>query len=151
MKLCTIDFLEAGSYVGLKSLVKTHSLFNMDLIFDIFPNKIIPFDYDTYFSSGMECILTATNALTGKAEYLSEKSDRQRLMTICRASSSLPVVSPIVDVDGIPMVDGGVRFRAHSQGPARRGEEACYHSHKTGGLPESACEEDAENGSDHVS
>ena len=108
MKLCTIDFLEAGSYVGLKSLVKTHSLFNMDLIFDIFPNKIIPFDYDTYFSSGMECILTATNALTGKAEYLSEKSDRQRLMTICRASSSLPVVSPIVDVDGIPMVDGGV-------------------------------------------
>lgn len=84
MKLCTIDFLEAGSYVGLKSLVKTHSLFNMDLIFDIFPNKIIPFDYDTYFSSGMECILTATNALTGKAEYLSEKSDRQRLMTICR-------------------------------------------------------------------
>ena len=59
MKLCTIDFLEAGSYVGLKSLVKTHSLFNMDLIFDIFPNKIIPFDYDTYFSSGMECILTA--------------------------------------------------------------------------------------------
>ena len=81
MKLCTIDFLEAGSYVGLKSLVKTHSLFNMDLIFDIFPNKIIPFDYDTFFSSGMECILTATNALTGKAEYLSEKSDRQRLMT----------------------------------------------------------------------
>ena len=108
MKLCTIDFLEAGSYVGLKSLVKTHSLFNMDLIFDIFPNKIIPFDYDTFFSSGMECILTATNALTGKAEYLSEKSDRQRLMTICRASSSLPVVSPIVDVDGTPMVDGGV-------------------------------------------
>ena len=44
MKTCTIDFLEAGSYVGMKSLIKTHSLFNMDLIFDLFPNKIIPFD-----------------------------------------------------------------------------------------------------------
>ena len=108
MKLCTIDFLEAGSYIGLRSLVKTHSLFNMDLIFDIFPNKIIPFDYDTYFSSGIECVLTATNALTGKAAYLTEDQDRQRLMAICRASSSLPVVSPLVKVDDIPMSDGGV-------------------------------------------
>lgn len=106
--MCTIDFLEAGSYIGLRSLVKTHSLFNMDLIFDIFPNKIIPFDYDTYFSSGIECVLTATNALTGKAAYLTETQDRQRLMAICRASSSLPVVSPLVKVDNIPMSDGGV-------------------------------------------
>ena len=28
---------------GLKSLIRTHSLFNMDLIFDVFPNKLIPF------------------------------------------------------------------------------------------------------------
>lgn len=108
MKTCTIDFLEAGSYVGLKYLVRNHSLFNMDLIFDIFPNKIIPFDYDTYFSSGRTCILTATNCLTGKAAYLAETKDRIRLMNACRASSSLPVVSPMVEVDGIPMLDGGI-------------------------------------------
>ena len=108
MKVCTIDFLEAGSYIGLKSLIRTHSLFNMDLIFDVFPNKLIPFDYDTYFSSGTTCILTATNCLTGKAAYLTENSDRQRLMAICRASSSLPIVSRMVDVDGVPMLDGGL-------------------------------------------
>lgn len=109
MKTCTIDFLEAGSYVGLKYLLKNHSLFNMDLIFDVFPNKIIPFDYDTFFSSGQTCILTATNCLTGKAVYLTEnKGDRIRLMNACRASSSLPIVSPMVEMDGIPMLDGGV-------------------------------------------
>ena len=109
MKTCTIDFLEAGSYVGLKYLVKNHSLFNMDMIFDVFPNKIIPFDYDTYFSSGQTCILTATNCLTGKAAYLMEKGgDRVKLMNACRASSSLPIVSPMVEVDGVPMLDGGV-------------------------------------------
>lgn len=109
MKTCTIDFLEAGSYVGLKYLVKNHSLFNMDLIFDVFPNKIIPFDYDTYFSSGQTCILTATNCLTGKAAYLVENGgDRAKLMNACRASSSLPIVSPMVEVDGVPMLDGGV-------------------------------------------
>ena len=108
MKVCTIDFLEAGSYIGLRSLIRNHSLFNMDLIFDVFPNKLIPFDYETYFSSGTECILTATNCLTGKAAYLSETSDRQRLMQICRASSSLPVISQMVNVDGVPMLDGGL-------------------------------------------
>lgn len=108
MKTCTIDFLEAGSYVGLRNLVKNHSLFNMDLIFDIFPNKIIPFDYDTFFSSGRTCILTATNCLTGKAAYLTERKSRERLMAACRASASLPIVSPMVNVDGIPMLDGGV-------------------------------------------
>ena len=108
MKVCTIDFLEAGSYVGLRPMLRTHSLFDMDLIFDVFPNKIIPFDYDTYFSSGTTCILTATNCLTGKAAYLTETSNKERLMAICRASSSLPVVSQMVYVDGIPMMDGGL-------------------------------------------
>ncbi len=108
MKVCTIDFLEAGSYVGLRPMLRTHSLFDMDLIFDVFPNKLIPFDYDTYFSSGTTCILTATNCLTGKAAYLTETSDKKRLMDICRASSSLPVVSRMVYVDGVPMLDGGL-------------------------------------------
>lgn len=108
MKTCTIDFLEAGSYVGIRQLIRNHSLFNMDLIFDLFPNKIIPFDYDTYFASGQTCIMATTNCLTGKAAYLTETKDRERLMAICRASSSLPIVSPMVEVDGIPMLDGGV-------------------------------------------
>ena len=109
MKTCTIDFLEAGSYVGIKYLLKNHSLFNMDLIFDVFPNKIIPFDYDTFFSSKQTCILTATNCFTGRPAYLTENcGNRIRLMNACRASSSLPIVSPMGGVDGISMLDGGV-------------------------------------------
>lgn len=107
-KKCTIDYLAAGSYVGLKYLIRNHSLFNMELIFDIFPNTIFPFDYDRFFRSPQTCILTATNCLTGEAAYLQEKESRERLMQICRASSSLPIVSPMVYVDGVPMLDGGV-------------------------------------------
>ena len=40
--------------------------------------------------------------------YLSEKKEKQRALDIVRASSSLPYVSKIVDVDGIPMLDGGI-------------------------------------------
>lgn len=40
--------------------------------------------------------------------YMSENHDRQRALDIVRASSSLPFVSKIVRVDGIPMLDGGI-------------------------------------------
>ena len=52
--------------------------------------------------------MVVTNCLTGESEYLSEKKDRKRLLDICRASSSIPGVSPMVEIDGTPYVDGGV-------------------------------------------
>lgn len=107
-KECMIDYLRDGSYAGLKYMIKKRSLFDMDLIFDIFPNSEIPFDYKTFFESDQTCILTVTNCLTGKAEYLSEKKNKKRIMAICRASSSIPLAAPVVMVDNIPMMDGGM-------------------------------------------
>ena len=39
---------------------------------------------------------------------MTEDSDRQRLMKICRASCSMPLICPMVNVDGIPYLDGGL-------------------------------------------
>ena len=75
---------------------------NMDLIFDKYPNELFPFDFDTYFNSEIHCELVTTNCITGKAEYMTEDHDRDRLMKICRASSSMPLLTPIVNVDGMP-------------------------------------------------
>ena len=44
----------------------------------------------------------------GHAEYLSEKEDAKRMTAIVKASSSLPYVAQITEVDGIPMLDGGI-------------------------------------------
>ena len=52
--------------------------------------------------------MVTTNCLTGGAMYLTEKNDKQRTLDLVRASSSLPFVSKIVNVDGIPMLDGGI-------------------------------------------
>ena len=106
---CMIPTDKSGSYYyGFRKFVKERSLMNMDLIFDIFPNQIYPFDYETYFQSEIECELVATNCLTGKAEYFKEKSEKERLMKICRASSSMPLVTPIVKIDDVPYLDGGL-------------------------------------------
>ena len=106
---CMIPTDKSGQYIyGVRKFVKEKSLMNMDLIFDKYPNELLPFDYDTYFQSETTCEIVTTNCETGKAEYLQEKSDRQRLMKICRASCSLPLITPIVNVDNVPYVDGGL-------------------------------------------
>ena len=92
----------------------------MDMVFDKYPNEIFPFVFDTYFSSEMTCEIVTTNCLTGKAEYMTEDSSRDRLMKICRASSSMPLVCPIVNVDGVPYLDGGLADSI----PVKRAQES---------------------------
>ena len=99
---------EYNYYYGFRKFIKEKSLMDMDMVFDRYPNEIFPFDYDTYFSSDIECEIVTTNCVTGRAEYMTEDSDRQRLMKICRASCSMPLICPMVNVDGIPYLDGGL-------------------------------------------
>lgn len=81
---------------------------NMDLIFDKYPKELLPFDFETYFNSEINCQIVTTNCLTGKAEYMTEDSDNDRLMKLCRASSSMPLLTPIVNIDNVPYLDGGL-------------------------------------------
>lgn len=99
---------EYSYYYGFTKLIKEKSLLDMDMVFDKYPNELFPFDYDTYFSSPTECEIVATNCETGEAQYLTERKSKERLMKICRASSSMPLISPIVNVDGVPYLDGGL-------------------------------------------
>lgn len=99
---------EYNYYSGVRKFIKEKSLLDMDLIFDKYPNELFPFDYETYFASEMECEIVTTNCETGEAEYMKEREDKERLMRMCRASSSMPLVSPMVNIDGIPYLDGGL-------------------------------------------
>ncbi len=103
-----IDLMEKYHYVGLRYLLTQKCIMDFKLLFEEFPEKIIPYDYDRYFSNPDRFVMVTTNCLTGKAEYLEEKSSSARVMDIVRASSSLPFVSPITYVDGMPMLDGGI-------------------------------------------
>lgn len=95
-------------YYGIRKLIREKSVMNMDLIFDKFPNEILPFDYETYFNSETECEIVTTNCITGKAEYMKERKEKERLMKICRASCSMPLATPIVNVEEVPYLDGGL-------------------------------------------
>ena len=108
-RMSNIDMLVKYDYIGLRHLVTQGCIFDPELLYDRFPNELIPYDYDTYFASPSTFEMVVTNCNTGRAEYLTEKDgNRQRLLDICRASSSLPYVSQIINVDGQPYLDGGI-------------------------------------------
>jgi len=107
-RVSNIEYLAKYKYIGLRHLVTQGCIFDQKLLYDDFPNLLLPFDYDTYFSNPDVFEMVTTNCNTGRACYLTEKSDRQRLLDVVRASSSLPYVSKIVNVDGEPMLDGGI-------------------------------------------
>ena len=103
-----IDLMDKYHYVGFKYLLTQGCIMDYKLLFEDFPEMIIPYDYDAYFSNPTRFVMVTTNCLTGKAEYLEEKSSADRVMSIVRASSSLPFVTKITYVDGVPMLDGGI-------------------------------------------
>ena len=107
-KYSNIDLLEQYNYIGFKHLLKKRNILDFDLLFNEFPEHILPYDYDTYFSSPERFVMVTTNCVTGEANYFEEKRDKNRVIDIARASSSLPFVCPITYVDGIPMLDGGI-------------------------------------------
>ena len=107
-KFSNIDLLEKYNYIQLKYLLTKRNIMDFDLLFDTFPNKIIPYHYDKYAQCPERYEMVTTNCLTGKACYYEEKNNPQRIIDIVRASSSLPFVCPIAYVDGIPMLDGGI-------------------------------------------
>ena len=107
-RISNIDYLARYKYIGIRHLVTQGCIFDRELLYDKFPNQLLPFDFAEYFMHAKGFEMVTTNCLTGKAMYLSETSDRQRSLDIVRASSSLPYVSKIVTVDNIPMLDGGI-------------------------------------------
>lgn len=107
-RISNIDYLARYNYIGIRHLVTQGCIFDRKLLYDKFPNQYLPFDFDTFFNNQCTFEMVTTNCQTGQAMYLSEKHDRQRALDIVRASSSLPYVSKIVEVDGIPMLDGGI-------------------------------------------
>ena len=98
-------------YASFSSLLFTGDIFNAKFDYDEIPNKLDPFDYETFKSSPMEFYVVATNVDTGEAVYHKcENGDADDIQWM-RASASMPGLSNIVyrQADGkrIGLSDGG--------------------------------------------
>ena len=107
-KFSNIDLLEKYQYIGFRHLLTKGSIMDFELLFEEFPTRIIPYDYERYARSTERYEMVTTDCATGKACYYEEKHDPKRIIDIVRASSSLPYVCHIAKVDGRDMLDGGI-------------------------------------------
>ena len=104
----TLDIMYTHPYVGLRFWRKQRSLLDLDLLYNVLPKKIYPYDYETYFNNPATYEIVTTNCLTGEPNYMTDKESEDRILTLARATSSLPFICPMCEVDGIPMLDGGI-------------------------------------------
>lgn len=121
-RFSNIDLLEKYRYIGFRHLLTKRNIMDFDLLFNKFPNEIIPYDYEAYSLSESLFEMVTTDCLTGQACYFGEKLSPERIIDIVKASSSLPFVTPISYVDGRPMLDGGISDSV----PVRRAMELGY-------------------------
>lgn len=107
-KYSNIDLLEKYRYIGIKQLLLKGNIMDFELLFHTFPEQIIPYHYDVLAQCEEHFEMVTTDCRTGRACYFEEKHNPKRVIDIVKASSSLPFVSPISYVDGVPMLDGGI-------------------------------------------
>ena len=120
-KYSNIDLLAKYKYIGIRPLLKKRGLIDQQLLFHRFPDRILPYNYKAYAENPGRFEMVTTDCLTGRACYYEEKFDEKRIIDIVKASSSLPYACPIIDVEGRPMLDGGIvdsipLLRAYEQG-----------------------------------
>lgn len=102
-----VGYVRDRRYLSMGNYLKERSIFGFDFIFNDIANTLEPFDYDTYNHSTQRLVAVASNCKTGKAEYF-DRENCNDMFLACRASCSMPYVAPIVHVNNIPCLDGGV-------------------------------------------
>lgn len=102
-----LAFCDDPRFMGLRSWMKSGDFVNYDFCYHTIPEKLAPLDFDAFEASKSALYLTCTNVDTGQPYYRLTTSMRGENMEALRASASLPVVSRIVDFEGLKLLDGG--------------------------------------------
>ena len=108
-RIVNIHYVRDGRFLSYPRLLFGGELFGMKLIFDTIPNKLVPFDYETFLGSAQRFIMIVFDCETGKTVYFDKTGlNKSELMTIFQAGTSLPLVQKPVFYQGRVLMDGGI-------------------------------------------
>lgn len=101
-----LTFVNDKRYLGMRTLVKNHMIFNFDFLFGEISDTLIPLDREEFMNSPQRFVCVATNVETGEPEYF-ERGKCGDIYGALRASCSMPLMSKMVDIGGKRYLDGG--------------------------------------------
>lgn len=94
-------------YIGARNFLKCRSIFGLDFAFDEVPNKLDPFDFETFNKYNGKLLVGVTNAETGTTEYMNGK-DLDEKCTMIRATCAIPLFFPPIKINNTDYFDGGL-------------------------------------------
>lgn len=92
-------------YIGARSLLHSHSLLDVGFLTED-RGVLEPLDRARFDRPEQRFVAVATNCETGEATYF-EKGRCSDILLAARASATMPFLSPVVMIDGVPYLDGG--------------------------------------------
>lgn len=92
-------------YMGPRTLAKNRGVVGFDFLLNEVEDEI-PFNRERFEDPGRRFLVTVTNCETGQVRYC-EKGITPDFQKAVQASASMPFVSDMVDVEGVPCLDGG--------------------------------------------
>lgn len=102
-----LKYLHDKRYMGWHSLFSTGNVVNKAFAFYELPFTLDPFDQATFAASQIDFWVTLTNIETGEPEYV-KITDAFAQMEALRATSAMPMVSRVVEIEGKKYLDGGI-------------------------------------------
>lgn len=103
----TLKYANDKRYMSWYSFFTTGNLVGEQFCYHELPEKLFPFNHETFEHSKTKFYVTCTNLISGKAEYIHCDELRTK-MPYLRASASMPLVSKISYINNIPYLDGGI-------------------------------------------
>ena len=94
-------------FMSFLSWLLTGNVVDTKFCYHTLPEKLDPFDNQTFMNSKTDFYVVCSNVETGKPEYILCK-DMIKEIDYLRASASLPFVSRIVKLNGKKYLDGGI-------------------------------------------
>ena len=94
-------------YMSINSLIKTGNLVNKEFAYYKLPEELDKFDYDTFNKSKTKLYCVVTNVETGCPEYI-EIKDSYKDIEYLRATSAMPALSKIIEINNEKYLDGGI-------------------------------------------
>lgn len=117
-------FCTDRNFMGFRNLLRSGDVFNFDYLFGEISDTAFPADRAAFEASPQIFEAVATDCRTGRAAYFRKgEMSTEKFELACRASSSIPTLSRIVEIDGVPYLDGGCACPVAYQRAAELGYE----------------------------
>lgn len=111
-------------YMGVRNFISDKSYFGLDFSYNVIPNELDLFDWETFRNFDGRVEFGVTNAYSGKAEYWNAK-EMDEECTLLKATCALPMFFPEILLNDVPYYDGGLAAPI----PVERAEQLGFYRH----------------------